>query len=164
MVKTSQIESPETDTVNSEKEKLVEFNETDEDQVELVREKIEKETVVERDGSENIGKEVQFVKHSESNIVKDDISQREDTNQKLKNTLQKDSPSSVKAEKSKTDTVRVKVDLLDKLMELTGEIVLGRNQLLQQLNDTSEKNTVLSVAHMISDLQQIVLQTRMQPI
>ena len=43
--------------------------------------------VVERDGSEN--------------IVKDDISRREDTNQKLKNKLQKDSPSSVKAEKIK---------------------------------------------------------------
>ena len=59
VVKTSRIESSETDSVNSEKEKSVDFNETNEDQVKLVIEKIEKETVVERDGSENIGKEVQ---------------------------------------------------------------------------------------------------------
>jgi len=49
-------------------------------------------------------------------------------------------------------------------MELTGEIVLGRNQLLQQFSGLEEKSTLVSMAHMISDLQQIVLQTRMQPI
>ena len=64
----------------------------------------------------------------------------------------------------KNETIRVKVDLLNKLMELTGEIVLGRNQLLRQFSDMGNKTTLLAMAHMISDLQQLVLQTRMQPI
>ena len=62
------------------------------------------------------------------------------------------------------ETIRVKVDLLNKLMELTGEIVLGRNQLLRQFADMEDKSNMVAMAHMISDLQQLVLQTRMQPI
>jgi two-component system chemotaxis sensor kinase CheA len=65
---------------------------------------------------------------------------------------------------SQNETIRVKVDLLNKLMELTGEIVLGRNQLLQQFSKIEDKSTLVAMAHMISDLQQLVLQTRMQPI
>ena len=46
------------------------------------------------------------------------------------------SPVVSRSEKSvnQNETIRVKVDLLNKLMELTGEIVLGRNQLLRQLS------------------------------
>jgi len=65
---------------------------------------------------------------------------------------------------AQTETIRVKVDLLNKLMELTGEIVLGRNQLLRQFSERGDKTTMVAMAHMISDLQQLVLQTRMQPI
>jgi two-component system chemotaxis sensor kinase CheA len=62
------------------------------------------------------------------------------------------------------ETIRVKVDLLNRLMELTGEIVVGRNQLLRQFADSDNKIALSSMAHLISDLQQVVLQTRMQPI
>lgn len=62
------------------------------------------------------------------------------------------------------ETIRVKVDLLDRLMELTGEIVVARNQLLRQLGDGGNTLALSSMAHMISDLQQVVLQTRMQPV
>ena len=62
------------------------------------------------------------------------------------------------------DTIRVRVDLLDRLMELTGEIVVGRNQLLRQFSDTRDKGHLMDMAHLVSDLQQVVLQTRMQPI
>jgi two-component system, chemotaxis family, sensor kinase CheA len=62
------------------------------------------------------------------------------------------------------ETIRVKVDLLNKLMELTGEIVLGRNQLLRQFAEMEDRSNLVAMAHMISDLQQLVLQTRMQPI
>ncbi len=65
---------------------------------------------------------------------------------------------------SQNETIRVKVDLLNRLMELTGEIVVGRNQLLRQLVGTDNKIALSSMAHLISDLQQVVLQTRMQPI
>jgi len=65
---------------------------------------------------------------------------------------------------AQNETIRVKVDLLNKLMELTGEIVLGRNQLLRQFSSMEDKSNLVAMAHMISDLQQLVLQTRMQPI
>ena len=65
---------------------------------------------------------------------------------------------------NQNETIRVKVDLLNKLMELTGEIVLGRNQLLRQFAEIDDKSNLVAMAHMISDLQQLVLQTRMQPI
>ena len=65
---------------------------------------------------------------------------------------------------NQNETIRVKVDLLNKLMELTGEIVLGRNQLLRQFAKMDDKSNLVAMAHMISDLQQLVLQTRMQPI
>ena len=76
------------------------------------------------------------------------------------------SPVISRSEKSvnQNETIRVKVDLLNKLMELTGEIVLGRNQLLRQFAKMDDKSNLVAMAHMISDLQQLVLQTRMQPI
>ena len=36
------------------------------------------------------------------------------------------------------ETIRVNVSLLDKLMDLAGELVLSRNQLLRSLADTAE--------------------------
>ena len=72
--------------------------------------------------------------------------------------------NSTDTSQSKNDTIRVKVDLLNRLMELTGEIVVGRNQLLRQFVDSENKIALSSMAHLISDLQQVVLQTRMQPI
>ena len=74
--------------------------------------------------------------------------------------LEKKPPKQVKPE----ETIRVKVNLLDKLMDLTGEIVLSRNQLLEETKSSAEKSTIKDMARMISDLQQLVLQTRMQPI
>ena len=66
--------------------------------------------------------------------------------------------------KQAQETIRVRVDLLNRLMELTGEIVVGRNQLLRQFADVSDKTHLLQMAHMVSDLQQLVIQTRMQAI
>ena len=78
-----------------------------------------------------------------------------------KSQSKKNSTTDIKG--SQSETIRVKVDLLNKLMELTGEIVLGRNQLLRQFADMEDKSNMVAMAHMISDLQQLVLQTRMQP-
>lgn len=65
---------------------------------------------------------------------------------------------------AQNETIRVKLDLLDRLMELTGEIVVARNQLLRQFAESNHKMALTSMAHMISDLQQVVLQTRMQAV
>ena len=64
-------------------------------------------------------------------------------------------------------TIRVDVSLLDKLMNLVGELVLARNQLLQvslrredvQLNASSQRLNLIA-----TQLQEGVMKTRMQPI
>jgi two-component system chemotaxis sensor kinase CheA len=66
-------------------------------------------------------------------------------------------------------TVRVDVALLDKLMNLVGELVLSRNQLVQlsqsrnapprALNDVAQRLNLIT-----SELQEGVMKTRMQPI
>jgi len=77
-------------------------------------------------------------------------------------------PPSAKAPKLNVESsVRVPVGVLDQLMNLAGELVLGRNQLLQNLQNT-EQNTMQSVAsrldHVTSELQDAIMRTRMQPI
>jgi len=64
-------------------------------------------------------------------------------------------------------SLRVHVGLLDSLMTLAGELVLGRNQLLQALSrkdlDTSEA-VGKRIDHITSELQEAIMRTRMQPI
>lgn len=78
-------------------------------------------------------------------------------------------PKSAKDNTSaKTDTtLRVHVSLLDSLMNLAGELVLSRNQLLQTISSTDIK-TVETVGQRIdlitSELQEAIMLTRMQPI
>ena len=60
-------------------------------------------------------------------------------------------------------TIRVDVGLLDKLMNLVGELVLARNQLLQ---DTTSQNPTLQKTSqrlnlITSELQEGVMKTRM---
>jgi two-component system chemotaxis sensor kinase CheA len=64
-------------------------------------------------------------------------------------------------------TIRVGVNLLDNLMNLVGELVLARNQLLQFAN-TSEGINLQGVSQRMNliatELQEEVMKTRMQPI
>ncbi|MFZ3215008.1 MAG: chemotaxis protein CheW [Candidatus Acidiferrales bacterium] len=64
-------------------------------------------------------------------------------------------------------SIRVDVNLLDKLMTLVGELVLGRNQLLQLAN-TSRDAGLQAVSQRMNliatELQEEVMKTRMQPI
>ena len=71
-----------------------------------------------------------------------------------------------KAEMS--ETLRVRVDLLTRLMNMAGELVLGRNQLLQALENHVERIPGLGVIlqnvdHITTELQEGIMQTRMQP-
>ncbi|MFH1531047.1 MAG: chemotaxis protein CheA [Pseudomonadota bacterium] len=64
-------------------------------------------------------------------------------------------------------TIRVSVDLLDKLMGLVGELVLARNQVLQYTSSIAERACVVSLQQLdliTTDLQQTIMKTRMQPI
>ncbi|HXR39418.1 MAG TPA: chemotaxis protein CheW [Terracidiphilus sp.] len=65
------------------------------------------------------------------------------------------------------ETVRVSVSLLDRLMNLVGELVLARNQLLQFSNTTQDGDfsAVSQRMNLIAtELQEEVMKTRMQPI
>jgi two-component system chemotaxis sensor kinase CheA len=65
------------------------------------------------------------------------------------------------------ETIRVGVNLLDKLMTLVGELVLARNQLVQLTNATEDAR-LLAVSERMNliatELQEQVMKTRMQPI
>ncbi len=64
-------------------------------------------------------------------------------------------------------TLRVNVDVLEKLMTMVSELVLTRNQLLQILRGQKESNfstPLQRLNHVVSDLQDGVMKTRMQPV
>ncbi len=64
-------------------------------------------------------------------------------------------------------TLRVNVDVLDNLMNMVGELVLSRNQLLQLTQTDGESVYAKSIQHLdrvTSDVQEAVMKTRMQPI
>jgi len=63
-------------------------------------------------------------------------------------------------------TVRINVGLLDKLMALAGELVLVRNQQLLQTDrsDSLARDIVQRLDMVTSELQETIMQTRMQPI
>jgi len=64
-------------------------------------------------------------------------------------------------------SVRISVDVLDKLMALASELVLSRNQLLQcsnRLNDVPLLAASRQFNNVTSELQEALMKTRMQPI
>ncbi len=64
-------------------------------------------------------------------------------------------------------TLRVGVDVLDKLMNLVGELALGRNQLLQLAASEDESpfaKPIQQLDRVTTDLLEAVMKTRMQPI
>ena len=68
---------------------------------------------------------------------------------------------------SGAETIRVGVNVLDKLMTLVGELVLARNQLLQIANSVEDTNLQAVSQRMnliATELQEEVMKTRLQPI
>jgi len=72
------------------------------------------------------------------------------------------------SEPQKIDTsIRVTVSLLDQLMNLAGELVLSRNQLLQTITSGDVRNAEAvgqRIDLVTSELQEAIMLTRMQPI
>jgi two-component system chemotaxis sensor kinase CheA len=65
------------------------------------------------------------------------------------------------------NSIRVQVGVLDRLMNLAGELVLGRNQLMQTIsaNDKSGLDSVAArLDQVTTELQEAIMRTRMQPI
>ena len=64
-------------------------------------------------------------------------------------------------------TIRVSVEVLETLMTLVSELVLTRNQFLQQLRSSGDSELtgpVQRLSHLTTELQEGVMKTRMQPI
>ena len=64
-------------------------------------------------------------------------------------------------------SIRVNIDVLENLMQMVGELVLTRNQLLQIVrnrNDSVFTAPLQHLSHITSELQEGIMKTRMQPI
>lgn len=71
------------------------------------------------------------------------------------------------SETTSSESIRVSVELLDKLMNLGGELVLSRNQLLQSHGSGNEKGVTIAATRLnqvVSEVQESIMQTRMQPV
>ncbi|MBT5029601.1 MAG: histidine kinase [Nitrospina sp.] len=70
-------------------------------------------------------------------------------------------------DKSESANIRVNVELLDSLMNLVGEVVLARNQLTRIISDQTDTGihgTSQSLNRVTTELQEMVMKARMQPI
>ena len=79
----------------------------------------------------------------------------------------KPKPKPATASRSADTSVRISVNLLDRLMNLVGELVLARNQVLQCASQTADTNLTTASQRLnliTTELQEGVMQTRMQPI
>jgi two-component system chemotaxis sensor kinase CheA len=77
------------------------------------------------------------------------------------------SAQAARAQSASETTIRLDVGLLDHLMNLVGELVLARNQILQCANTTEESNLLAASQRLdliTTELQGGVMKTRMQPI
>ena len=73
----------------------------------------------------------------------------------------------VRGQSASDSTIRVDVSLLDQLMNLVGELVLARNQILQFTNSAEESGLLATSQRLnliTTELQEGVMKTRMQPI
>ncbi|MGO9403871.1 MAG: chemotaxis protein CheA [Terriglobales bacterium] len=78
-----------------------------------------------------------------------------------------DQPAESRPHNPVAETIRVGVSVLDTLMTLVGELVLARNQLLQISNaveDASLQAVSQRMNLIVTELQEEVMKTRMQPI
>ncbi|MEK7774682.1 MAG: chemotaxis protein CheA [Candidatus Zixiibacteriota bacterium] len=85
------------------------------------------------------------------------------------------SPTAATPKKSADSTIRVDVERLDQLMNMMGELVLGRNSLLQNVNKLAAEHdgdyhleslnqACKSVNFITTELQMAVMKMRMQPV
>ncbi|CAM3030282.1 chemotaxis protein CheA [Legionella worsleiensis] len=108
--------------------------------------------------------------HELSSVDSHEFSEHSDTRDASFNSISNTDPahlSEIKATNLVDSTIRINVELLDKLMNLVGELVLSRNQILQFISMDSDASFI-SVSQRLnlitSELQEGVMKTRMQPI
>lgn len=68
---------------------------------------------------------------------------------------------------SSVSTIRIEIRHLDKLMNLVGELVLNRNQILEtsgRIKDTALQSNTFKLNQLTTELQEGIMKTRLQPI
>lgn len=86
---------------------------------------------------------------------------------RMESAIQEQTETEAGANSVSKQTVRVAVGTLDRLMTMVSELVLTRNQLLEiarQRDDSEFKTPLQRLSHITAELQDGVMQTRMQPI
>jgi len=87
--------------------------------------------------------------------------------EKIKSTVRDQHIEKAHTHSIASSNIRVDVGLLDQLMNLVGELVLTRNQILQYSGNVDNPNLINASQHLsliTTELQERVMQTRMQPI
>jgi len=81
--------------------------------------------------------------------------------------MSRDKPDAQPQTSSMPESLRVNVGLLENLMNLAGELVLSRNQLMQAISTQDEQTVNLAgqrIDLVTSELQEAIMLTRMQPV
>lgn len=116
---------------------------------------------------------VSEIKPEEKPIKKEEVEQKEA--QEVKEVVKSsekpialpEKATTTKTDHNTTQTIKVNVDVLESLMQIVSELVLNRNQLIQldrTLRDNRFASSIQRLNVITSELQETVMETRMQPI
>ena len=112
--------------------------------------------------------EEKIVKEPEDEVIEDDMPSFTAPEVAVDPSASRDNDLSGQGNiKSSETSLRVNVSLLDSLMTLAGELVLGRNQLLQAIGQKDLRSidgTGQRLDLITSEIQEAIMMTRMQPI
>lgn len=137
------------------------FNETQENKTKLVEE-------VSKHPPENVkidSKPKEFIEQKKVIAKNEESHEMENIDHNSSNQNQQESKIADKG--AALETIRVNVELLDRMMNLVGELVLVRNQVLQYTKSSEDLEVVnlgQNLDIVTSDLQGEIMKTRMQPI
>lgn len=129
---------------------------------------LQEEIKIEKEKPVAVEKKQTEVKKAVKKAVKKTAAKKASKAKKIKTAepVSEENTGAIVSSKPQT-SLRVNVNLLDTLMNLAGELVLSRNQLLQGVNSSNEKATEQSsqrIDMITSELQEAIMKTRMQPI
>lgn len=116
-------------------------------------------------------KKLQLKEEEISEVTREHLEKRTEEKQISKTSQIKDLETSElitssKSNHEQSNTIRIHVDILDKLMTLAGELVLVRNQQLLSVDksDPISRSIAQRLDIVTSELQENIMRTRMQPI
>lgn len=157
-------------TTSIEEEEEVDYSNLSDDEVEAEIERLLKQKKEESKQKKAALKKEEDVKVEAENKEEKTVSEKKETKDDSTS-----APIKKQAASTIEQTIRVEVKRLDHLMNLIGELVLGKNRLLKIYDDVEERyegekfleelnQVVSSVSLVTTDLQIAVMKTRMLPI